>query len=134
MRIVATKNLDIDREQAYARIDREVGEVRALFITISPGQELVYQQKYAEAVKVRDNLLLDDDDVPHLAAEAAFRKMKLSDLALLIIDKDRRWRTASSQIEVLRLDGKRSVAQAVSPAAIHEAAEIDWKPITALAK
>jgi len=125
MRLKLTKNLDVIRTKTHERIDLEAGEQRKRFITVVPGQEMVYQLKLEEARKVLEEKA-STKSVPHIAAEAKLAGRSLKQQAELVTAKAREWAEASARIELIRMCAKRKVEEASTPAELEAAAEVSW--------
>ncbi|UVK46810.1 hypothetical protein BPNPMPFG_002520 [Mesorhizobium sp. AR07] len=127
--MLLTKNLAPLRASALASIDTSAGEVRKLFITSVPGQEMVYQQKQVEAEMLMANATVAVGEIPHIAAEAVLNQITPYDQAVRVLLVTEQWKTISAQIEVMRLGAKKAVALAGNPAEIDRAATVDWSAI-----
>ncbi|RUU75711.1 hypothetical protein [Mesorhizobium sp. M7A.F.Ca.MR.362.00.0.0] len=124
--MLLSKNLAPLRAAANTKIDDGAGEVRKRFITAVPGQEMVYQQKRLEAEQLMANPDIATAEIPHIAAEAALNNITSYDQAVVVLTMSEQWTTVSAQIETMRLAAKAAVARAANPAAIEQAATIDW--------
>jgi hypothetical protein len=120
------------KSKLHASIDKRAGEVRLLFITDAPGQDMVYQQKRREAEAYLANPSIDPQEIPHIAAEATAQGVSLSDKATEIIGQSSMWATVSAVIEARRLTAKSAVTSATSCAQAQAAANVDWSDISSL--
>lgn len=130
MRLELSTDLTPLRVAATARVDLSAGEVRKLFITDVPGQDMVYQQKLTEAEMVTADPAVPPAQVPHIASEAQLNGISLLDQAAIIVTMSHQWRQVSSVIEATRLAAKQAILDARSPAEIEAAANVDWSQIT----
>lgn len=133
MRLDLRFDLSAHKTSMIAKVDREAGEIRKLFITEIPGQELVYDQKRREA----ELIALDPDTptalVPHIAGEALAIGETLIDTAAVILTLAEQWKVISAEIERRRIAHKAAIAAATTRQAVTLAAEVDWAPIKVLA-
>lgn len=118
------------RRTAIARVNARAGEVRGRFITIAPGQEMVYLGKEAEALRYLAAAAPDLADYPFLAAELGITAATPVALATLWRDMAIQWRIIGSQIEQARLGAVAAIEGAVSAAAI-EVAVVGWEAAAA---
>lgn len=124
--MLLSKNLAPLRAAALEKIDNGAGEIRKLFITAVPGQEMVYQQKRLEAEQLMANTEIPVSEIPHIAAEAALNGVTPYDQAVIVLTMSQQWTVVSAQIETMRLAAKAAVGRATNPAAIEQAAIVDW--------
>lgn len=113
-----------------AEVDRAAEAVRARFITLGPGQALVYEQKLREA----EMILADPEGVqagavPNLAVEAADLGTDLFAAAVVVVTVAHQWAQMSAVIEHFRLGAKRAIAEAGTAAGARAAAVVDWSQI-----
>jgi hypothetical protein len=126
------------REAAIGRVNARAGRARRRFITVIPGQEMIYLAKeaearrYVEAVPVPGTL----DDFPFLAAEVGITAPDAATLADVWLLMAAELRAVGAQIEHLRLGAVADIdvaagapavaaAEAAFMAAI-ETAEAGW--------
>lgn len=133
MRFDVRDNLPALKMKLQAEIDRSAGQVRLLFITDAPGQEMIYQEKRREAETYLADLTLAPEETPHLTAEAAAFGVTRSAKALEIIAQAAAWTSVSALIETRRLAAKANVQAAVSTLAARAAGKVDWTDIEAMA-
>ncbi len=126
MKIKLSKNLDAQREAAEALIDKQAGEVRLIYVTMAPGQDMVYQQKRDEARLVLSGEPWTAEDAPHIVREASDDGMTPEGKAAEIIAQSNLWKKVSAGIESKRLSAKKAVREAISERGIQEATEINW--------
>ncbi|TKT78438.1 hypothetical protein [Aquamicrobium sp. LC103] len=100
-----------------AEIDRHAENLRAAYVTVTPGQALVYEQKRREAEAVMSG----GTDAPHIAAEAEMNGISIEEQARAVIAASDKWRAASVAIETRRLSAKAAVRAATNPADIEAA-------------
>lgn len=124
-----------ERIQAQADIDRQVSQARALFITLTPGQEAVYALKLAEAQRIAaDWRNVPEGETPHISAEATEDGVSRFEKAAEILTRDQHWKVASQMIEALRRSANAALAAAKTAPEIRAAAVIDWQTVRAFAQ
>lgn len=100
--------LDDARQWARDEIDKAAGVARGRFITLTPGQDTIYQAKYAEALAFTGSGAVDDAAAfPWVAAEARHAGVSLSAAAARIKRKGDEW----NQIYGPRIEAKRIAAK-----------------------
>lgn len=125
----------LERVQAQADIDRQVGQARALFITLTPGQEAVYAVKLAEAQRIAaDWHNVPEGETPHIAAEAAEDGVSRFDKAVEILTRDQHWKVGAQMIEAIRRSANAALAAAKTAPEIRAATVIDWQAVRAYAQ
>lgn len=124
-----TLNLAALRVALSARIDAAAEKVRNLFLTPGSGQAMTYSRKEAEA---RAWIANNSAPAPFLAAEAAARGLSVAAVANEVIALADMWTQVGSQIEAIRLGGKKAVQEADTLGEIVTAAAVDWQPLQAL--
>jgi hypothetical protein len=134
-------DLTLERIQAQADIDHQVSAARALFITLSPGQEAVYAVKLAEAKLIAadwrhaaNGANVPDAETPHITAEAAEYGVSRFEKAAEILTRDQHWKVGSQMIESRRRSAKAALAAASTALEIRAAAAIDWRDVRAYAQ
>lgn len=128
-------DLAMERVQAQADIDHQVSQARALFITLTPGQEAVYAMKLSEARQVAaDFHNVPEGETPHIAAEAAEDGVSRFEKAAEILTRDQHWKVGSQMIEALRRSANAALAVAQTAPEIRAAAKIDWQAVRAYAQ
>ncbi|MCD2184197.1 hypothetical protein [Rhizobium sp. GN54] len=133
MRFDLRDDLPTLKAELQADIDRSAGEVRLLFITDAPGQDMIYQEKRREAEAFQANPDLPPEQTPHMTAEAAAFGMTRVAKASEILAQASAWTAVSAMIETRRLSAKASVQAATSPFVARGAAVVDWSDIAAVA-
>jgi hypothetical protein len=98
------------RSAATARVNRIAGELRSRFITVIPGQEMIYLQKEIEA---RHYLMLDDagtapdefdpDLFPFLSQEVGITAETPFQVATIVHFMAHSWRQIGARIDRVRL-------------------------------
>ncbi len=125
------------KTELQTKIDAEAGRVRALFITVTAGQEMVYMAKQSEARLIatdpEQGANVPDSDTPHVSAEAAADQVSRYDKAMQILGVAQLWADISPIIETKRLTAKSEVAAATSVHLARAAANVDWSDITDIA-
>ncbi len=133
MRFDIREDLSVLKAKLQADIDRGAGEVRLLFITDAPGQDMIYQEKRREAEALQANPDLPSEQTPHLTAEAAAFGMTRAEKAAEILTQAVAWTTISALIETRRLSAKAAVQAATSAMDARAAAVVDWSDVLAAA-
>lgn len=118
------------RRDAIARVNARAGEVRGRYITIAPGQEMIYLGKEAEALHWLASAAPDLQDYPFLAAEVGITAPTPQALAELWRDMAAQWRVVGSAIEQARLGAVAAIEGGVSAGAI-AAAVAGWEAAAA---
>lgn len=118
MRFALKKDLAPLIAAGEAQIDTLAGICRKKYITVVPGQEMVYSQKREEAELIIANPNVDLHRVPHLAREASTLGISLLDMANAVQAKAAEWLIVSPPIEDTRLTTKAAIRAATSPAEI----------------
>lgn len=113
----------VDEASLLKSIDEAAGEVRARFITVLPGQEMIYLSKLAEARACAED---PGGTFPLLAAEAAARAEDIAVTAARVIATAAEWTRIASAIEGARYAARLAVQAAETPAAKRAAASVDW--------
>ena len=109
-------SIDEQRATAKSTINAAVAQVRQLFITDLPGQQMVYLAKEAEA-QAYTALPSPPPDLsafPLLSAEIGITAPTAADLAALWLSMATAWRTIAAMIEPLRLSAKAAVEAATT--------------------
>lgn len=117
--LVATISADsvrLDRYKTDAKnqIDALAGELRAKYITTTPGQSDVYVVKYNEAVNYTTATNPNIADFPFINAEATARGMTPLDAANYIIQTRNGWVVLGSAVERARIATKIAVDSAAT--------------------
>ncbi len=133
MRFDIREDLSTLKAKLQADVDRGAGEVRLLFITDAPGQDMIYQEKRREAEALQANPDLPSEQTPHLTAEAAAFGMTRAEKAAEILTQAVAWTTISALIETRRLSAKAAVQAATSATDARTAAVVDWSDVLAAA-
>lgn len=133
MRFDIREDLSALKAKLQADIDRAAGEIRLLFITDAPGQDMIYQEKRREAEALQLAPELPPEQTPHLTAEAAAFGVTRAAKALEILAQAAAWCSVSAMIETRRLSAKAAVQAATSPSAARGAADVEWSDIAAAA-
>ena len=126
MRISIVKDLTPLKLAAKADVDQQAGSVRQRFITTTPGQELVYQEKRREAESICLNPNIPTSEVPHLAREAEASSVDLLTIASVDLTMAQQWSHVSAVIEDIRLAAKTAIDAAADPHEIETARAVDW--------
>ncbi|NEI70947.1 hypothetical protein GR212_15290 [Rhizobium lusitanum] len=125
----------LERIQAQADIDQQVSQARALFITLTPGQEAVYAIKLAEAQRIAaDYHNVPEGETPHIAAEATEDGVSRFEKAAEILTRDQHWKVGSQMIEAIRRSANAALAAAKTAPEIRAATVIDWRAVRVFAQ
>ncbi|WFU03944.1 hypothetical protein QA648_09500 [Rhizobium sp. CB3171] len=131
-------DLTSERVQAQAFIDKQIGHARALFITLTPGQEAVYALKLREAQLIaadrQQGANVAESETPHISAEAAEHGVSRFEKAVEILTRDQHWKVGSQMIEAVRRSANAALAAAKTAPEIRTAYEIDWQAVRAYAQ
>jgi len=103
--------IEAARDWARGEIDSSATAARGRFLTLSPGQESIYQAKYAEALVFAGNGSAGDEAAfPWLAAEAKSTGVTLREVAEGIKRRGDKWHLIyGPRIEALRVAAKGQV-------------------------
>lgn len=98
--------------------EKTITGVRAKFITLIPGQEQIFKDKYEEA-----KLFVGDDNtnlslIPLLIDEKEVMNETLLITANRIIQKYERWRVVVGEIEKMRMLGERKLRVSATPESV----------------
>jgi hypothetical protein len=119
-------------DRLHAQVDASAGAVRCRFITVSPGQEMTYLRKDAEAKAWAPDA--DPASFPMMAAEAEAMGIDMAAVAARVLAASARWERIGSAIEGVRMRAKRAVLEAPDMPSKLAAAEIDWEAVLAAAE
>lgn len=133
MRFDVRDDLSTLKLKLQADIDRGAGEIRLLFITDAPGQDMIYQEKRREAEALQANPAIAHELTPHISGEAAAFDVTRAEKAVEILAQAAAWSSVSAMIETRRLSAKAAVQAATSTFAARGAADVDWTDIVAVA-
>ena len=89
--------------RAVARINEVSGSMRAQYVTVIPGQEMIYLAKEAEAARYLADPAPDLADYPMISAEVGLTAPTAYELAQLWVNMSDLWRGIAAQIETWRL-------------------------------
>lgn len=124
--MLLSKNLAPLKAQAKAAIDESAEAIRGRYITQGSGQAMAYQQKYLEAVAYLTDESIADSEIPAIIGEVGITAPTKYQVAQVVVNMQAMWRQLSAHIESLRLGAKADVDAATNPAAIEQAASINW--------
>ncbi len=106
------------RASAIATINAAAAHVRRLYITELPGQELIYQEKRAEAVAYLADADPDLADYPFIAAEIGATAPTAHEVAQVYVNMAALLRAAGAALEHVRLGAIAGVEAAETEAEI----------------
>lgn len=125
-----TKDLTPIRTLAKARIDAEAAAIEEAIASKHPTHNVKYLEKAAEAREILEieslGGQLDATDYPLLNAEVGITAATLSEVAQIVQTMRAQWKAATAQLETLRLQAKKDIDTATTPAAIGQAANVTW--------
>jgi len=114
----AAETLERHREAILARIKQVSGETRAKYISVIPGQEMIYLAKEAEAAAF---VAGEQGDYPFLSAEVGETGETLDQVAQVVLNLAAGWRAIGANIEALRVRANAAVLAAETIAEIDAA-------------
>jgi len=118
------------KTQAKAEINRLAGEARTRFITVIPGQEMLYLEKKAEALRWLNAQNPNLQDYPLLAAEVNITAVDAPALANLWMQMAAQWSVVAATIEAMRMAYINNVNGAANVATIDAMMET-YRPMIA---
>ncbi|MDP9840763.1 hypothetical protein J2T09_005551 [Neorhizobium huautlense] len=92
---------------------------RKRYITAGDGQAMTYMQKASEAARYLAAEDPQPEDYPLISAEVGIAAETHHAVATIIDDSNRQWQVIGSALEAVRLDAKKSIAEASSLEAAH---------------
>lgn len=108
--------LDRAKAAAQARLIGVMSAARLAFVTLLPGQDMVYLAKETEARAWVGEVSPDLADYPLLSAEVGITAPDADQLAQLWLNMASLWRGAAAELEGLRLSTQAAIAAAGSEA------------------
>lgn len=106
------------KARAVARVNDAASSLRGQYITVIPGQEMIYLAKEAEAVRYLAETPATLDGFPMLAAEVGITAPTAYELAQLWANMSALWRGIAAQIETARLGAIYQIETAPDAAAV----------------
>lgn len=91
------------KARALSRINEVSGSMRAQYVTVIPGQEMIYLAKETEAARYLADPAPDLAEYPMLSAEVGLTAPTAYELAQLWVNMSDLWRGIAAQIETWRL-------------------------------
>lgn len=91
------------RAGVIERVNTAIGEIRARYITVLPGQEILYMQKEAEARAFLADPDPDLTDYPLIAAEIGITGVDAQQVAQIYLNLANILRSTAAQLEQIRL-------------------------------
>jgi hypothetical protein len=126
------KRINLQKEKRLAKkaIDEKAEEIRGLFLTPGSGQAMVYTEKLKEAEAYMANQSISLNEIAHIATEAASDGTTIFNKAVEVITLAYQWKIASSIIENIRLEAKKSVNNQTDYLVIRSMPKnVDWSPV-----
>ncbi len=113
------------QREAVAKINARIGNERARYITVAPGQEMIYLAKEAEAARYvsADPEPATMDDYPLLAADVGTLVATGYEAAQLVLNLAAQWRQIGGQLEYARRSAIAAVEGATTPGEVQAALE-----------
>lgn len=112
---VGTKPLLVHQAEFIELVEKLAGETRALFLTISLGQELTYLMKLSEAKSY------PDAPTPWIDSEAVATGKTTQEVVQTILQTAQVWEMVGSQIEAERMKAKQIIKNAASVKEMYDA-------------
>jgi hypothetical protein len=112
---VGTKPLLVHQAEFLETVDQLAGETRALFLTVSPGQELTYLMKLNEAKS------FPNAPTPWIDSEALATGKTVQEVVQTILQTAQVWEIVGSQIEAARMKAKQIIKNATSVKEMYDA-------------
>lgn len=128
--VAPTRVLADVKTQAKAEINQLAGEARARFITVIPGQEMLYLEKKAEAKRWLEAQNPSLQDYPLLAAEVNITAIDAPALANLWMQMAAQWSVVAATIEAMRMAYINNVTGAANVATVDAMMET-YRPMIA---
>lgn len=93
------------QKNSMMKISHLIGQVRERYITVIPGQEMIYSAKEAEAKDflAADPAVVDLSEYPMISAEIGITADTAYELAQIWINMSVMWRNLSAHLEKIRL-------------------------------
>ena len=101
--------------EQHARIDAQAETLRARYVTLAPGQAMVYEAKRreAEGVRMQEESEINRADYPHIVVEKErLGVATMREAADVILAKASEWTSLSARIEQARWIAKARIAEA----------------------
>lgn len=120
---LVTHDITAAAQQATVKVNSKVGAVRERYITVAPGQEMIYLGKEAEAKR----LLAPYSDLPpwqyagweqeypFIAKEVGVTAPNPREVAETFLTLAAQWRAVGSDLEALRVSTNRALETAATP-------------------
>lgn len=109
--------------QAVTQVNATCAAVRSRYITVLPGQEMIYLAKEAEALRYLAQAPVTLDGYPLLAAEVGITAPTAYQLAQLWANMSSLWRGVAAQIEAVRMTAIYAIEAAPDAAAVETAVQ-----------
>jgi hypothetical protein len=126
MRLSKSDFLPELRQAAFDRVDAAAGRARLAYITSTAGQDMVYEQKYNEALAYLADPEIDDAQIPHIVSEIGITGETKYHVSQVICGMRDYWVSVSAAIEAKRLAIKNAIGAAGTPEDILEAEDVTW--------
>lgn len=125
VRSQASKDAELAELKARALDDviARAREIRLMFVTELPGQELIYAEKRAEAIAfvAATPVPTDLTSYPFIAAEVGITAQSAEGVAQVYLNLSQIWLAAGVSLEAIRLGAAQAIDAAVSQAEIDAA-------------
>ena len=99
------KELTAAKAIAVASINTLIGNIRAEYITVIPGQEMIYGDKEKEAIAFLAEPTIPSDLTPYpfIEGEVGLTAPSAYEVAQVFVNKAAMWRPLGAQLEQLRV-------------------------------
>ncbi|WP_375263733.1 hypothetical protein [Palleronia sp.] len=112
------QNLASLRTLAIAEVNNAIGQTRSRYITVIPGQEMIYAEKEKEALEyIRqsgEHAMVPLDDFPLIASEVGITASTAYEVAQIVAYLGAAWRRTAAALDKLRLGAIRRIEETTS--------------------
>ena len=120
---ITVADISVEQTKYIVLVNQKIGEVRSRYITVIPGQEMLYLAKEAEA----NRYVLDSNPIPTnyplLSSEVGITGDTLEDVVAVILSLSSEWHTIAADLERLRLQTIKSIKEATTAEQIQQCYE-----------
>jgi hypothetical protein len=116
---IIRRDLDTLKKRGIARVNAVAGEVRKLYVTQIPGQEMLYIAKEAEAKSYLNDPAPDMSNYPLISAEVGKTAPDAVGVAYTYATLAVQWRQIAAALESIRLGAIYAIEEADSVAEIN---------------
>jgi hypothetical protein len=115
------QNLTRIHSEAIDYVNKECGNLRKMFITSLPGQDLIYKEKQLEGSSYLADPSPKIDEYPFIKAEVGYTGDTAEQVAQVYLNMGAQWRQIGATLETLRYNGFAAVESATTPEEILQA-------------